>query len=960
MLMIGWCNGYYCMFSALAGCVRFYRVICFLLVPLATRVMAAEEGDAFFESRIRPALVEYCYKCHAADSEKIKGELLLDTREGLRKGGESGASIVPGKPEESLLIKAIRRLDKDLAMPPKLEMPEAVVNDFVAWVKMGAPDPRTAVAAAAGEAPAAKIDYAAERKKWAFHKPELPTVPDGAEADPIDRFLAAKYQAAHINPAPKADKRTLIRRATFDLTGLPPAPEEVTAFVADESPGAFEKVIERLLASPHYGEQWGRHWLDLTRYADSLDARSGGREGDILDAWRYRDWVVDAFNRDLPYNDFVTYQVAGDLLAAKGADPSLTIATGLYAIGNWGNGDADKEKIYTDIVDDQIDVTGRAFLGLTLACARCHDHKFDPISTADYYSLAGIFFSSHILEKFTPKGQGENMMRISLLTPAERAAREIATARMAAITAQLAGGLRPLTEVKRDLNGIPGLINWIGKGAENPSLLINTTAAEIAFSTIRLPARSIVLHPGPKTAATAVWRSPVSGKVRVSAKVRDADPNCGDGIAWAIRHGAKELASGKMENGGASDFPEREVAVEAGDLLELVVSPAGEYSCDSTVCEFVVKGDQVWDLRDALVAGATQGDGNLWWICAGEGARLGQDSTNVAALEAEQKQLAAELAVLRQCQGLQEGGIPGTAYAGIHDARIHVRGRYDRLKEVRPRGFPALLSDAHDSQITEGSGRIELARWLASPENPLTARVMMNRIWQHHFGDGIVRTPNNYGKLGSAPTHPELLDWLALELVKNNWSVKAMHRLIMRSAAYQRASDANADPENQWFARQNRRRLSAEELRDSLLTASGTLNQTVGGLSIGDLNTPRRTLYVTTIRSDRATYQMLFDGADPTGIVDKRTDSVVAPQALWLLNSPFALAQTSAFMRRMEREAPPDSAGRIAWIYERLFARLPTDDELRIATGALAHLKTNAWEQLCQVFLCSNEFSYVD
>jgi hypothetical protein len=959
-------------------------------VPLGVAADDSAEGTAFFENRIRPALVEYCYKCHSAESEKVKGELLLDSREALRKGGESGPAIVPGNPDESLLIKAVRRLDKDLAMPPKKELPEAVVNDFVAWVKMGAPDPRNAPAAAPppSEPAVVKIDYEAERQKWAFHRPEPPSIPAvrnaGWTRNPIDHFILAKLEAAGLEPAPTADPRTLLRRIYLDLTGLPPTPAEVDAFCQAAEPAepgtsgardtgepirnsqsAIESVIDRLLASPQYGEQWGRHWLDVARYADSLDARSLGKEGDILDAWRYRDWVVAAFNRDLPYDQFVAQQVAGDILAAREPDPGKIVATGLYAIGNWGNGDADKEKLYTDIVDDQIDVTGRAFLGLTLACARCHDHKFDPITTADYYSLSGIFFSSHILEKFASKAQGESLMRIPLLSAAEQEARGVATARLAAIEAQLAGGLRPLTEVKRDVSGKPGLIGWHPKGADNPSLVINTADAEVAFSTIKLAAHAIAVHPGPKMAVTAAWRSPAAGTIRVSARLRDADPNCGDGITWAVRKGAQVLGSGAMDNGGSAEFPEIEAVVQAGDLVQLVISPRKEYTCDSTQIDFIVQGEDghVWDLREALVGGAAQGAEGIWWICAGEGERLGQDTADVTALEAEKKELTGQIAATPRCQGLQEGGIPGSPYAGFHDARVHIRGRYDRLRELRPRGFPVLLAGAPEP-ITEGSGRLELARWLTSPANPLTARVMVNRIWQHHFGEGIVRTPNNYGKLGAPPTHPELLDWLALEFVKSGWSVKAMHRLIMQSATYQQAASgsAKADPENKLFGRQNRRRLSAEELRDSLLVAAGILDQAVGGPSVRDLATPRRTLYVTTVRSDRTTYQMLFDGADPTSIVEKRTDSVVAPQALWLLNSPFALAQTKALAARMESQAPRETAGRIGWLYERLFARPPRAEELQIAAAALAQFggSAAAWEQFCQVLLCSNEFTYLD
>ena len=955
---------------------------------------AADDGIEFFEKRVRPVLSEHCGKCHASDSEKIKGGLLLDSRDGWLKGGDSGPALVPGDPENSLLIKAVRHTDNDLKMPSKdKRLPDAVIADLVAWVQMGAPSPQGGKPEIRTSKPETKkIDYDAARKLWAFHKPERPVVPEPGTSNaqrptsnvqvsnPIDHFILAKLGEKGLAPAPPAGPRTLIRRMTFDLTGLPPTPEETDAFTRDWPAGEdasaignrksrIENLITRLLASPAYGEQWGRHWLDTVRYADSLDARGVGKEGDLLDAWRYRDWVVGAFNRDLPYDQFVTHQLAGDILAAREWDAAKVTATGMYAIGNWGNGDADKEKVYTDIVDDQIDVTGRAFLGLTLACARCHDHKFDPLTARDYYGMAGVFFSSRILAKFQGKGDGEKLARWPLLSPAQAAERAAAQKRIAEIDAQLTGGLQPLTVVKRDIFNKPGLHAWNPKGADNPSLVINTTDAEQSFITIKLPAKSIALHPGPKTAASVAWRSPVTGTVRVSARLRDADPNCGDGIAWEVRRAGEKLGGGTMDNGGTAEFAEREITVKAGELVQLIIRPRGEYTCDSTQTDFIVRGADgaEWDLRDALVRGAAQGQDDIWWVCAGEGAQLGGDVEGRPALEEEKKTLAGKVAGAEFVQGLQEGGIPATKYDGFHDAQIHTRGRYDRLGDTVPRAFPALLT-GEQPPIAAGSGRMELARWIASAENPLTARVMVNRIWQHHFGEGIVRTPNNFGKLGTPPTHPELLDWLATEFVKSGWSVKAIHRLILTSATYQQSSTAapaarKADADNQLFTRQNRRRLSAEELRDSLLATTGALDRTVGGASLRDLAAPRRTLYITTIRSDRATYQMLFDGADPSAIVEKRTDSVVAPQALWLLNHPFALAQTKALAARLLRETPDDDTARIAWLYARLFARPPVAEETQIALAALARGKTDApaaWEQLCQVLLCTNEFVYLD
>ena len=738
---------------------------------------AGEDGTEFFEKRIRPVLVERCYECHSAQAKKLKGGLRLDTREGLSAGGDSGAAVVPGNPEESLLIKSIRRLDKDLSMPPKEALDESQVADFAAWVKMGAPDPRAAAEHADAPPEKPPYDFTAARRQWAFHKPEPvapPVTASGWVRSPVDAFILAKLQEKGLAPAPPADRRTLLRRVTFDLIGLPPTPGEVADFLADPSPEAFGKVVERLLASPRYGERWARHWLDVVRYTDSLDTRGFGGESDVADAWRYRDWVASAFNRDLPYDQFVTQQIAGDLLVEQpGAafDPAKIIATGMYAIGNWGTGDADKEKVYTDIVDDQIDVTGRAFLGLTLACARCHDHKFDPIPTADYYGLAGIFFSSHILDKFAAKTAGENPMRIPLLAPGEAAKREIARKRAPEIDALLARVLQPLTEERRDGAANAGLIGWRLPGADNPSLTINPSDHDVTRGTAKAPARGVVLHPGPHSAVSAVWRSPEALTVRISVRVADADPHCGDGIEWAICQSGKTLASGVLEKGKTAEFAYEDAAIAKGELVALVVRPRANYSCDSTSVAWSIRAQdgRIWDLRQALLKDGGKNLDGAWAICAGEGTLFAESAPEFAALVAERQSLVAALEPPPECHGFREGGIPRTAYEGFHDARIHVRGRYDRLGPLAPRHLPVLLAGENQPPIRDGSGRLALARWIASPDHPLTARVMMNRIWQHHFGEGIVRTPNNFGQLGTPPTHPELLDWLAGEFVKSGW-----------------------------------------------------------------------------------------------------------------------------------------------------------------------------------------------
>jgi hypothetical protein len=782
----------------------------FALVLIPTLPARSDEPakDEFFEKQVRPLLIERCLECHG--DKKPKAGLRLTSRANLLKGGDSGPAAVEGQPEESLIIQAIR-YDDEPKMPPKGKLKDQEIAVLTRWVAMGLPWPETKAIVLAPSSAASKSSRFSDeqRRFWSFQPLQNVVPPETRDTNwpqtPLDRFILAALEANGLTPAAPADKRSLIRRATFDLTGLPPAPEEVEAFLADPAPDAFARVVDRLLASPQYGERWGRHWLDLVRYADSRDARGIGGLDDIGEAWRYRDWVVHAFNRDLPYDQFLIDQLAGDIVPASqpgAVNVEGLVATGLLTIGEWGTGDADKEKMMTDIVDDQIDVVGRAFLGLTLTCARCHDHKFDPIPTEDYYGLAGIFFSTHILP-----------------------------------------------------------------------------------------------DPGAKTAGSPMLRTPLVPKAQVEAFQRHKAQ------ADALAAHLKAIAG----NGDESALP----AETRGALA---------------------------DLRAALAA----------WRA------LGPPPIPVA--------LAA-----------QEGGVPKSAHEGIHDARIHIRGSYLRLGPVVPRHFPRILAGDKQPPIGQGSGRLELARWIARPDHPLTARVMVNRIWQYHFGEGIVRTPSNFGTLGERPTHPELLDWLARQFVASGWSIKAMHRLIMLSSAYQQSSHPSAealrlDPDNRLFSRMNRRRLESEAVRDSLLAVAGRLDRTMGGPSYRDLAQPRRTLYLMTIRSDRSSFGPLFDAADAAAIVDRRTVSTVAPQALFLLNNPFALDQARALAQRILKVDLSDDRARIDYAYHLLYGRPATAEEIAIGLEALRdgadqpteRKAESSWEIYCQLLLCANEMIYID
>jgi hypothetical protein len=1076
----------------------------------------AGAGDEFFEKEIRPILAEHCQRCHG--DAKPKGGLRLTARARLLKGGDSGPAAVAGNTDESLLIKAVRYTD-ELRMPPKGKLPQRQIDALTRWVQSGLPWPEAnATSVAAG----GKFVITPEQKQfWSFQpiKPTLPpAVRDAAWAQSeVDRYVLAALETRGLRPAAPADRRTLVRRVTFDLTGLPPTPEEVEAFVNDPRPDAYPRLVDRLLASPAYGERWGRHWLDLARYTDSFDARiTGTSEMDCGDAWRYRDWVVNAFNRDLPYNRFLTDQIAGDLVPGDEASQrDGIIATTFLTIGNWGGGDADKEKLLTDIADDQVDVVSRTFLGITLACARCHDHKFDPFSQADYYGLAGIFFSTHILANVGPKTNGPPMLRVALEGPTELARQRQHQKQLAAAEKQLkqtaenhyrafvnqqqartaeyllaaedyrsqaSPGLAieefasrrglhgfalrqwleylgrddiyPLmTRPIRDVLGKAGVHGWRGE-PECPSLLVNTTQAEVSLLTFTLPPHAVSVHPGPSNGVVVGWRSPMAGTVRIRGKVSDADAACGDGIAWAIDLRSaglrRELAAGEIPNGGSQPFELGRgapnlaaIAVRPGDRIELVVLPRANYVCDTTVVDLEIAladGSRIWNLAGDLVPDPhVGGQGNphadrygnpgVWsfmdmanshrgtadanrpelaaWERAVAEARTGKTSRKVleqaarsatkslafeksrspywikrpedeAALSAEARmelrRLRQEIVSLRKttfpppefANGAQEGGVPGSSHAGVHDVRIHIRGRYDRLGELVPRRFPEVLVADAPKAIQGGSGRLELARWLTRADNPLTARVMVNRIWQQHFGRGIVPTPSNFGKLGRPPTHPELLDYLAGEFIRSGWSIKHVHRLLLLSATYQQSSDAapqtqKIDPDNNLLERMSRRRLEAESIRDSVLAVAGSLIRQSSGPAVRDFNAPRRTLYLMTIRSDRSGFGPLFDVADSTAPVEARTTSTVAPQALFLLNSPFILQQTRLLAQRIMAEGMDDRS-RLTRAYALLYGRPPQVDEMQVGLEYLASAAATgrAWEEYCQVLLCANEFLYID
>ena len=805
------------------------------LIALAPVAARGDEGVEFFEKHVRPIFVERCEACHSAAKGKTSGGLALDTRDGWLEGGDSGPPVTPGKPDESLLIKAVRYDDDGPQMPPDDhggKLADGLVAALVDWVARGAPDPRVAQARIGGMSP----DEA--RGWWSFQKVqpvELPAVQNtGWPAGDIDRFVLAELEKHGLTPAAAAQRRVLLRRATFDLTGLPPTPAEVEAFVNDAAPGAFERVVNRLLASPAYGQRWARHWLDVARYADYYDANPATRTAscEITEAWRYRDWVVDALNADLPFDQFVVHQIAGDLLPSPTGEevyPAGLIATTFLSNGVWDRGDADKEKIISDMVDDNIDVVGKTFLGLTLGCARCHDHKFDPITTADYYGMAGIFYSTHILKDLGAKGAEYTMNRVPLVPAAVVAQRQQAEQQLAAAEE----AIKKFDEARK-----------------------NQQAAEQAVAD-SVPANNGSVENAPAETNSTDHESPTAASDRERAEL--------------------VAARDKLQNEMPAPLP---------------------------------------------------------------------------------------LAI-----AVQEGGTAGGLFPAIQDVPIHIRGSYARPGEVVPRRLPTILAGEAQPPITDGSGRRQLAAWIAAADNPLTPRVIVNRVWQWHFGAGLVRTPSNFGKLGEPATHPELLDYLAAKFVAEGWSIKQLHRQIMLSATYQQASAhsreaVEADPENRWLGRFAARRLEAEAIRDAMMFVAGGLDMTLGGAAGDDLTIARRSLYVQTARWDRSGFGTLFDAANPDASAEARTVSTVAPQALLLLNHEFVLGQARRLAERLLREATSDDAARIAYAYQLLFARAPTAEEVAVAERVLqsagAAEPAAAWTDFAHVLLCSNEFVYLD
>jgi len=926
----------------------FFIFLCaaFLTASCVSARSAEPNTEDFFESRIRPLLVERCVECHS--EKKHKGGLRLDSRVAWQKGGDTGPALVPGDPEASLLMKAVRRLDKEVQMPPKHPLSAEEVASLEKWIKMGAPDPRTSTPSK-GALKAPSVEEG--RKHWAFLPLATPAPPalqsDSWSKTDLDRFIFDRLVKSDLKPSARADKRTLLRRASFDLTGLPPSQGDVDAFETDPGPDAFTKVVERLLASPHYGERWARHWLDLARYSDTKGYVYAREEKRFVHAWPYRDWVVTAFNADLPYNEFLLLQIAGDQIVQPNS-PDLA-ALGFLTLGRRFLG------VTHDIIDDRIDVLMRGTQGLTVACARCHDHKFDPIPTRNYYSLYGVFQSC--AEKLTACGLGINMPPALANELADRLHKlqTILTQRREEQSERIRSSVGAHLLAQLELEKYPEETfgQLLGAGDINPEfvrrwqafLLEADRKCEPIFSAWRefakIPAKDFATQ-APLVSKQLKELSPSGIHPKVEEAFRLAPVSIQDvaqrygSIFTAVQKQWKELLK---QNPAATHL--NEPSAEA--LRSILYSP-------KSPC--FVPDEHISNIENFFPNGVVV----EVWKLQGEVDRL--------LIQSPEAPPHATILVDRALPSLP---------------RVFKRGNPLQKAETVPRQFLEVLSLPQASPFEKGSGRLELARAIASAANPLTARVMVNRVWQHHFGKGLVTTPSDFGKRADPPSHPEMLDWLAARFIKDGWSLKQLHRDIMLSATYQQTSRTDSsnpaiakafrqDPENRLLWRMNPHRLGFEELRDAWLSATGELDLKYGGkpLELFAPKNTRRTLYTYIDRERLPDVLRVFDFANPDLSIPERSETVVPQQALFTLNHPFIAARAKALARTSEH-AGNDPSKRLALVYSALFQRPPTFEEeeaaLQLVPPRLAapnKSEPDPWPQLTQALMLTNEFLFLD
>lgn len=889
-------------------------------------------GADFFETKVRPVLVEHCYSCHGP--KRQQAGLRLDNPTDLRKGSDTGSVLTPGNPDASSLIQVIR-YGGEIKMPPKGKLPGPAVEALTQWVKLGAPWPETTHAVAANR-PVAEV-----KKHWAFQPVREPSLPEvkhtGWLQTPVDAFVLAKLEANGLTPAEAAGRHALIRRVTFDLTGLPPTAAEIAAFVNDRAPDAFARVVDRLLASPHYGERWARHWLDVARYADTK-GYVFQEERRYPYAYTYRDYVIRAFNEDLPYNQFILEQLAADKLPL-GADKRPLAAMGYLTLGR-----RFLNNIH-DIIDDRIDVVSRGLLGLTVGCARCHDHKYDPIPTRDYYSLHGVFASSvepgdlplieepvksaayqqfekelqqreQRVTEFLQKKHGEAIARYRQQVGAYLFAAQTMSERMLEGNRNLTAGDVVPTVVRR----------WQG------FLKLTRTPDHVVFA----PWHALAALPaGEFVARSKAMQQQFEENQRINPLVRlalterpltslkDAAERYGE-LFKQVEQQWQDLVKQDPANASRA-LPDP----AAEELRQILYRPESPVNIELT------------DQRAFLD-------------------RAGRNELNQLRQKIDQFKVSSPAAPARAMVLADSNR--------IQDSRILLRGNPNNQGDVVPRQFLSVLSGEKREPFRDGSGRLELARAIANPDNPLTARVFVNRVWLHHFGVALVRTPSDFGLRSEAPTHPELLDWLAARFMASGWSVKQLHRVILLSNTYQLSSiptpaQLERDPENRLLGHMNRRRLDFEQLRDALLSVSGRLEPMQGGRAADITTAPfsgRRSIYGFIDRQNLPGLFRTFDFASPDTSTPQRHQTTVPQQALFLMNSPFVLEQARRLTERTVPHASRDS--RLKDLYRRIYGRSPTEEEQTLGQHYLASADyaEEAWTHYVQVLLLANEFAFLD
>ncbi len=907
--------------------------------PLAAQTAAAptREQLEFFEARVRPVLAEHCWKCHGP--KKQMSGLRLDSRAALLQGGDDGPAVVPGHPEKSALIRAVRHAGP-LKMPPKGKLPPQAVADLAAWIKMGAPWP-------AAQPPAVAKSADAWRTHWAFQPVRDPPLPAVRAADwprtSVDRFILSALEAKGLTPSPAADRRTLIRRATFDLLGLPPTPEEVEAFMKDAAPDAYERLIDRLLASPHYGERWGRYWLDVARYADTK-GYVFFEDANFPWAWTYRDYVIRAFNEDRPYDRFLLEQLAADRLP-HGGDNRPLAALGFLTLG------ARLMNNQHDILDDRIDVVTRGLMGLTVGCARCHDHKYDPIPTRDYYSLYGVFASCAEPE-VPPVVEQPPRTREYIAFDRELKARQgkLVEFRKAQHAALVRGARTRAADyllaahAQRDQPNTQDFM-LIADGSDlNPTMILRWKTCLERTRKTRHPVFALWhaladLHEkdfaGRAATVCADLRARPDPARPVNPLVLAAFAKPPQSMAEAARRYGALL--------GEAEKAWQELRKCSPDATGL---PAPERE----------------ELRRVLYGSDTAADVKPWEL---NDLELFPDRASQGKLQE-----------LRRALEQWRTGGPGAPPRAMVledlpapvNPRVFVRGNPNNLGESVPRQFVGVLAGERRRPFTDGSGRLELARAIASRDNPLTARVLVNRVWLHHFGQGLVRTPSDFGLRSDPPSHPDLLDHLATTFVKEGWSIKKLHKLILLSRAYRQRSDDRpeckaVDPENLLVWRMNRRRLDFEATRDALLAVAGRLDRAVGGPSVRNIMAPgasRRTLYGFLDRLNVPGLYRTFDFPSPDATSPQRDVTTVAPQALFLMNNPFVLDAAAHVLRRSEIRGASDTSGKVERLYRLLYGRGPNAEEMSLAREYLGAAPAVVWQRYVQALLLANEFVFVD